>query len=104
MIVTNRYLKYYYNASKWIHIILGSVILFITLSIGGIIALRNLSWEIYKNLHNLMGIAVLFYVVIVFIAGLLAKYKMENLSWSTKSLLRFIKFHKVIGRVLVLFC
>lgn len=74
-VISNRYLKVYWKFNKLIHVISGTAILAITLTMG-FLAIKKGDWEIEINWHSIMGIIVMGCVSAIVLGGFFAAIMM----------------------------
>jgi len=96
MLTSNRYLKPFYRAYIWIHIVSGFLILLGTMVLGGI-ALEEIGKVDPTYVHTVMGFITFLITILIVIGGLVAKFTMVTFKWKTKMLLMYKYGHKLFA-------
>ena len=102
LFASNRYLKgTLYGKNMWIHRIIGTVMMFITL-MSGFFAWRKLGFKILPNSHSYFGFPVFFGVPLIAIGGIISRSCLRRSVWNTARALQIKRGHQIFGFCLVL--
>ncbi|CDW89749.1 cytochrome b5-like heme steroid binding domain containing protein [Stylonychia lemnae] len=98
----NRYLKIFWKVNMWIHRIVGTLILILTI-IMSIVGFRNHK-HIFEDLsgHHVIGIIIFFSVNLLVASGIIARSRQIRLKWKTSKILIFKNIHKIYGKLMYL--
>ena len=100
---SNRYLKgTLYGKHMWIHRIIGTAIMLITL-IFGYYAWQKLSFKILPNWHSYFVFPIFFGVPLVAIGGIITRSYLRRSVWNTARALQIKRGHQIFGLLLILF-
>lgn len=102
MLISNRYMKSFFRAHIWVHIVSGIFILIGTYIVG-FIAMEELGWDIANLPHTIVGFIILVLVGLIVIGGIIAKFTMVTYKWKTKGLLINKYGHKFFGYFMIAF-
>ena len=97
----NRYFKVFWKINMWVHRIVGTSILVLTI-IMSIIGLRNMKYEFSGEVgHYVIGWIIFFGIAFLAGGGIITRSRMNRLKWKTHVILSFKFVHKVSKLIVV---
>jgi amino acid permease len=100
--VSARYLKKYWRVNMWVHRIVGTLILLLTISMG-LVGISKMNWELSGDEpHYMIGLIIFFVTIFVAVGGVFARSMTRRLEWKTKVIHRIQGLHKFAGRAFII--
>lgn len=78
----------------WIHRIAGSLIMIVNIVFISIL-INKRGGRIEKNVHSILGVIILAFVIAIALAGVFTRSRMNRIQWNTILILRIKFMHKV---------
>lgn len=92
-LASNRYMKMFWMVHMWIHIIVGSLIILITIGVG-IVGIYVGGWELMSDsIHDIFGQISFFAIVVVALTGIIARDRQLKSRWRTDLTMGLKKLH-----------